>query len=214
MPKAMNIIGNRFGRLTVIRRVDTGSCGRSYWECECDCGGVAVIKGKTLRSGSTKSCGCLHIEVATAQAISRTKPVGHRTLHKHRGRMRIKTDRGFVDEHIYVMEQHLGRRLRKGEVVHHNDHDKSNNDISNLEVMSHAEHTRLHNVGRKLSESAKTAIGKANRRYTTEDARRLREMVASGESQRSAAASLNMSAMVASRIIRGLIYKESSHGVA
>ena len=41
---------------------------------------------------------------------------------------------GYVREHRYVMEQHLGRRLTKQEVVHHIDDDVSNNDISNLEL--------------------------------------------------------------------------------
>ena len=34
------------------------------------------------------------------------------------------------------MENHLGRLLNSDEVVHHKDHNKFNNDISNLEVMT------------------------------------------------------------------------------
>ena len=52
--------------------------------------------------------------------------------------------RGDVQEHIYLMEQHLGRRLRKDEVVHHKDFNKLNNSISNLQVMTRAEHSLLH----------------------------------------------------------------------
>jgi hypothetical protein len=34
--------------------------GRTNWLCQCDCGAEETIRGKSLRSGNTKSCGCLH----------------------------------------------------------------------------------------------------------------------------------------------------------
>lgn len=46
--------------------------------------------------------------------------------------------------HRAVAEQMLGRPLQKGEIVHHRDGDKWNNDPSNLEVMTQAEHARIH----------------------------------------------------------------------
>ena len=47
-------------------------------------------------------------------------------------------------EHRYVMEQHLGRRLETHEHVHHIDGNTRNNEISNLEILNHNEHNRLH----------------------------------------------------------------------
>lgn len=50
-----------------------------------------------------------------------------------------------VLEHRYVMEQHLGRKLKRTEHVHHIDHDKTNNDISNLRLCNgDSEHKLLH----------------------------------------------------------------------
>lgn len=49
-----------------------------------------------------------------------------------------------VRVHRYVMEQHLGRKLRSDEVVHHKDGNKQNNDISNLEIVSPSEHPYKH----------------------------------------------------------------------
>lgn len=46
--------------------------------------------------------------------------------------------------HRYLMEQHLGRKLQRLEYVHHKDHDKSNNNLSNLEVVPAAIHTPYH----------------------------------------------------------------------
>ncbi len=51
---------------------------------------------------------------------------------------------GIVMEHIYVMAEHIGRPLVRGECVHHKDRNRANNHISNLELMTISEHTKLH----------------------------------------------------------------------
>jgi hypothetical protein len=56
----------------------------------------------------------------------------------------------YAREHRIVMEKHLGRKLRKDESVHHKDESyegRSNNDISNLKLMTNAEHTKHHQDG-------------------------------------------------------------------
>lgn len=50
----------------------------------------------------------------------------------------------YVKEHRYIMEQQLGRRLMTNEDVHHKDHDKLNNDLSNLQLLTKSEHATLH----------------------------------------------------------------------
>ena len=47
-------------------------------------------------------------------------------------------------QHVILMEEQIGRRLRANEVVHHIDGNRSNNDLNNLALMTRAEHTRLH----------------------------------------------------------------------
>lgn len=47
-------------------------------------------------------------------------------------------------EHRVVAEQKIGRKLKRGEIVHHIDGNKSNNHPDNLEVMTHSQHMKLH----------------------------------------------------------------------
>lgn len=52
-----DMVGARFGRLVVIGR--GGRSGTNWkWDCRCDCGGSASVRGPDLRGGRTKSCGC------------------------------------------------------------------------------------------------------------------------------------------------------------
>ena len=60
MGKFIDLIGQKFGRLSVIKRSNKKGCrGRPMWECCCDCGSYVVVLGDGLRSGGSKSCGCL-----------------------------------------------------------------------------------------------------------------------------------------------------------
>jgi len=65
MPKFIDIAGQRFGRLTVLRISHVDKRYGSYWVCQCDCGKENIVRGTKLNSGHTKSCGCLHVESAT-----------------------------------------------------------------------------------------------------------------------------------------------------
>lgn len=57
--KAMNIKGERFGRLRAIKRQGTDEQGSALWLCKCDCKGTRVVSRANLRKGRVKSCGCL-----------------------------------------------------------------------------------------------------------------------------------------------------------
>jgi len=58
----INLIGQNFGRLIVIKQIDISKNGHSRWLCECNCGSKKIILSDSLKSGRTKSCGCLSRE--------------------------------------------------------------------------------------------------------------------------------------------------------
>lgn len=61
--KKLDLIGQRFGRLTVIKRDGTDKNGKNVmWLCSCDCGGTTRTSTCHLRSGHAQSCGCLFKE--------------------------------------------------------------------------------------------------------------------------------------------------------
>lgn len=64
MSGLINEIGNRYGKLIVLE--DAGNIkGVHKWKCKCDCGNFVVVAGVKLRSGHTKSCGCLKNEIGS-----------------------------------------------------------------------------------------------------------------------------------------------------
>lgn len=67
MGKVVDLTGQRFGRLTVIRRSGTGKGRQSQWFCKCDCGADVFALSHNLRSGNTNSCGCLRVDMAKEQ---------------------------------------------------------------------------------------------------------------------------------------------------
>lgn len=61
MSKKIDLIGQVYGRLTVLE--DVGRRGSFVlWRCQCSCGNIVDVVSGQLRSGKTKSCGCLSQE--------------------------------------------------------------------------------------------------------------------------------------------------------
>ena len=59
--------GEKYGRLEVIsfdKRIgENRTKYRYYWNCKCECGKEKVVNSSLLKTGKTKSCGCLHKEI-------------------------------------------------------------------------------------------------------------------------------------------------------
>ena len=55
-----DITGQRFGNLIALENIGSNIKGNALWKCQCDCGNITTAIGIELRSGHTKSCGCIH----------------------------------------------------------------------------------------------------------------------------------------------------------
>lgn len=60
--RLIDLTGNRYGRLVVVRRAGHNKRGQPVWICVCDCGNEKNILGFNLRNGQSTSCGCSRLE--------------------------------------------------------------------------------------------------------------------------------------------------------
>lgn len=66
MAELDNLTGRRFGRLIVIGPHQSHK-RKTYWPCQCDCGGAITVVASNLKSGNTTSCGCYRREFTAAR---------------------------------------------------------------------------------------------------------------------------------------------------
>lgn len=62
--------GKKYGRLFVVSYYGKDNNNKSKWLCRCDCGNVCVVDGYRIRSGKTRSCGCLSYEVLKKKSVT------------------------------------------------------------------------------------------------------------------------------------------------
>ncbi len=76
MRAVVDLAGMVFGRLTVAGKSPKTSRNVS-WECMCDCGRAVTVRGDVLRSGQSKSCGCLAADVVRERCKSNPPRLKH-----------------------------------------------------------------------------------------------------------------------------------------
>lgn len=107
--------------------------------CSCGCGEQTSY---TFKHGH-------HTRLFSSAEQTRRGRMNNGDAMRDRGNGKTYRKRNGRHEHIEVAERKLERKLLPGEVVHHKDHDKRNNDPTNIEVLpSQAEHARLHALER------------------------------------------------------------------
>ncbi len=112
------LVGKKFGRLTVISEIGSRNFENSkqvVWDCICDCGNKVQTTTNRLKSGNTKSCGCLVYDVSrmnrTTHGMSKTRINNiylgmhdrcerrKNSIYKHYGARGIKVCSEWSDEH-------------------------------------------------------------------------------------------------------------------
>ena len=106
MGERIDLTGQLFGRLKVIgfagcykERPDGRNFG--YWNCICQCGGKITVRGASLTSGNTKSCGCLRAEKLQTG---------------------IRTKHGYRFERLYRIWASMKQRCYNPKVKHYKDY--------------------------------------------------------------------------------------------
>jgi len=83
----IDLNGKRFGKLTVLKRVENNKYHLTYWLCKCDCGKEVTCYSAALRNGKIKSCGCYN-------RLKARKPKGvadfNRYYHMYKHNAKIK----------------------------------------------------------------------------------------------------------------------------
>jgi len=162
--KTKNLQGRKFGRLTILERCGSTQRGTALWECLCDCGEVAIVRGVCLVKGHTQSCGCLQREKAAATVRGKFGSI-HPAW------------RGGKSSGTYPPEFNGGlkRTIRErddykcgvcwlyGNNVHHIDYDKQNSNPANLITLCKSCHNTT-NVNRDYWQTTLTGLVGARER--------------------------------------------------
>lgn len=185
-----DILGMRFGRWTVVSHISHG-----MWVCRCDCGSERSIASRSLRIGNSKSCGCLKKELASERhnflPTLYMLPHGIEVVGEYEARgqnryfrLRIRPHPFFPNSKIaggaisvqrsrVVMTSIIGRAISSCEHIHHKDRDRSNDDPSNLELLSADDHNKHHKTGTRHSVDSKAKISAGLRRALAEGRKKI-----------------------------------------
>lgn len=71
--KKDNMIGNKFGRLTVMSEKGRDKHRKILYACKCECGNTTVVHGTRLRTGRVLSCGCYRLEKLREKCVTHGK---------------------------------------------------------------------------------------------------------------------------------------------
>lgn len=81
MPKKIDLTGQTFGKLTILREAtkeEKEFRPGAYWICQCQCGKQIIKNGQGIRKGETTSCGCDLSQKLKARSVKFTDETGHR----------------------------------------------------------------------------------------------------------------------------------------
>lgn len=223
--KVGDITGQRFGRLTVVRYVDTVG-HHKRWLCKCDCGKTTISWQLGLRKGSSKSCGCLKSDNTTKRWSDYREPTFWSRVNKNaangcwewigtveEGEFASPYPQTNYDGKKYRVHR-LAYTLLKGPIpdgkmlLHSCDNPKCCNP-DHLRPGTHQENMQdVVDRCRRLGMLAGEDNGRA--KLTQEIADIIRERYSSGETQQQIADSYGISQHAVSKIVRNLRYVTNS----
>lgn len=101
MKTKIDLVGQTFGKLTVIEKGPKDKHGNVMWVCLCECGNQIMTRGISLKSGHTKSCGCYIKDVQRERIVKENTTHGlsysplYRVYSHMKGRCFCTTNRDY-----------------------------------------------------------------------------------------------------------------------
>jgi hypothetical protein len=164
----------KYGKITVIKRMEKAKNGHIQWLCKCDCGNEKLIVGSSLTSGRTRSCGCMscivvHNRKQNTYDLSGEYGIGYtisgeefyfdlNDYEKIKDYCWYLSSDGYVKTNKYVDE--LSRQiklfmhrlifddLKNNEMVDHIYHKKNDNRKSQLRIVSNQQNNFNHGLSK------------------------------------------------------------------
>jgi len=144
--------GYKYNRLVVINE----SCAKNgcrQWICRCDCGAEVIVADNNLRTGNTKSCGCLVRDSAIVRGSKHRGVDSPRYIHGKRCGFGTKEQKEF-HERIRQRDNYTCQKCGKTQEeelstmgqslsVHHKDRDHFNNTDKNAQTLCHSCHIKI-----------------------------------------------------------------------
>ena len=85
--RKIDLTGKVFGKLTVMYELPERKNSKIIWHCKCECGNECDVTGHELKSGDTRSCGCLHTAWCKQQAVKMAKKRIHDVTNQRFGKL-------------------------------------------------------------------------------------------------------------------------------
>jgi len=125
---SLNLIGKRFGRLLIIKRLykKLNSTRCSVWKCICDCGNIVEHTASALINNKVKSCGCLYYEQCCVKN-GLVDPLYCKEFSFKEFKIMIKQRDKFK-----CMNPDCNFKFNDRLVIHHIDYNKKNCNLNNL----------------------------------------------------------------------------------
>lgn len=179
MKELIDLTGQRFGKLTVIKRYGTDKHSKVTWLCQCDCGKEAVVIGSDLKRGHSKSCGCSwkrnntvifkenYVEVYTVKGDMFL--VDTDDYEKIKEKCWHMTKHGYISTHEGKKEIKLHRFITNcpsGMLVDHINQNKADNRKCNLRIVNHSQNNMNKPIQKNNTTSATGVFfRKANKKW-------------------------------------------------
>lgn len=187
MGRFIDMAGKKFTKITVLYQSGKSASGSIVWHCICECGNECDINGSSLRSGHTKSCGCLHEEmfsIINRYEFEKEYVRGYTTknesfLISFEDYDRVKeycwrkTDKGYIvsdtndvtspSRTIKLHRFIVNCEYKDGDIVDHINFDKSDNRRNNLRIITNQQNVIWKDKPSKSNTSGIIGVSKFKR---------------------------------------------------